>query len=201
MLRMPLLISRHSQFLWAWQLVAAGASTAGFLEKVAADLERELRTFKYPAMFRQKSLSGSTLDETQSKEGAKCTRAFCNIPSGSTAPLPAPAGDAGLTSEVTTIQRSGGRLAWPFTSFCTSLMNNYWETFDSSATKWWWCNNCVSGAVCRKPTNVPSNHVAVLRKVGRVNTVIWGEHLKSLLATVYAWVKGFLSLQHWCCHF
>lgn len=52
MLRMSALLSRHSQFLWVWQLAAAGASTAGFLlEKVAADLDRELRTFKYPAMF------------------------------------------------------------------------------------------------------------------------------------------------------
>lgn len=32
-------------------MMAAGASIAGFLGKVAADLERELRTFKYPAMF------------------------------------------------------------------------------------------------------------------------------------------------------
>ncbi|CAG13106.1 unnamed protein product [Tetraodon nigroviridis] len=45
MLRMSALIGRHSQFLWVWQLVAAGASAAGLLEKVAADLEREPRTF------------------------------------------------------------------------------------------------------------------------------------------------------------
>ena len=30
--------------------MVAGASTAGFLESVTADLEREVRTFKYPAM-------------------------------------------------------------------------------------------------------------------------------------------------------
>lgn len=43
--------AQNSQFLCCklWQVVA-GASTAGFLEKVAADLDRELRTFKYPAM-------------------------------------------------------------------------------------------------------------------------------------------------------
>lgn len=93
MLRMPPVISLHSQFLCVWQLAAAGASTAGFLEKVAADLERELRTFKYPAMFSAES--GSTHDETRSKEGAKRTRAFCNIPSGSTAPLSRPGGRRG----------------------------------------------------------------------------------------------------------
>ncbi|TWW76338.1 hypothetical protein D4764_13G0010000 [Takifugu flavidus] len=90
---MPPVISLHSQFLCVWQLAAAGASTAGFLEKVAADLERELRTFKYPAMFSAES--GSTHDETRSKEGAKRTRAFCNIPSGSTAPLSRPGGRRG----------------------------------------------------------------------------------------------------------
>lgn len=47
---MPPVIFLHSQFLCVWQF-ATGASTAGFLEKAAADLERELRTFKYPAMF------------------------------------------------------------------------------------------------------------------------------------------------------
>lgn len=46
---MPPRIRLHSQCLWVWQF-AAGASTAGFLEKVAADLERELRTLRYPAM-------------------------------------------------------------------------------------------------------------------------------------------------------
>lgn len=51
MLRMTPVICLHSQFLCCkvWQF-AAGASTAGFLEIAAADLERELRTFKYPAM-------------------------------------------------------------------------------------------------------------------------------------------------------
>lgn len=39
----------NSQFLCGWQF-AAGASTAGFLENAAADLERELRTFRYPAI-------------------------------------------------------------------------------------------------------------------------------------------------------
>lgn len=69
MLRMSRVISLHSQFLCdkVWQL-AAGASTAGFLERVAADLERELRTFKYPAMSPNLRL---TLDGTQSKRGGK----------------------------------------------------------------------------------------------------------------------------------
>lgn len=44
-------LAQNSQFLCCklWE-VAAGASTAGFLERVVADLERERRTFKYPAM-------------------------------------------------------------------------------------------------------------------------------------------------------
>lgn len=121
---------------------------------------------------------------------------------GAPPPLPTSAGDAGVTSEVTTIQQTGdvcGDLSPPFAPLLWIIT----ETFDSSATVWAyrWGNNCVWCAVCRKPANVPSNHVAVLRKVGRVNTVIWGQHLRSLLATVHARMKGLLSAQHWCSYF
>lgn len=83
MLRMTPVNPLHSQFLCCkvWQF-AAGASTAGFLEKAAADLDRELRTFRYPAM---SPLARITLrltvdgNSAKSKEGAKCSRALCNI--------------------------------------------------------------------------------------------------------------------------
>lgn len=80
----PAVISINSQFLCCkvWQF-AAGASTAGFLERAApVDLERELRTFKYPAMSffpGPKTRLRSTLDETQREEGAMCSDGRSNI--------------------------------------------------------------------------------------------------------------------------
>lgn len=64
-------LAQNSQFLCCklWE-VAAGASTAGFLERVVADLERERRTFKYPAMICPNYLQLNNR-ETPSKEGPK----------------------------------------------------------------------------------------------------------------------------------
>lgn len=70
-------LSLHLQFLCCkvWQF-AAGASTAGFLEKAApADLERELRTFKYPAMSsRDRKLFAVNARRNRAKEGGQTLR-------------------------------------------------------------------------------------------------------------------------------
>lgn len=89
----------HSQFRCCkvWQF-PADASTAGFLQKAApVDLERELRTFKYPAMtVRPDSLCGEHSTKLGSKKGVKRCEAPCNIvgavSGSSTAPLPLPGG-------------------------------------------------------------------------------------------------------------
>ena len=83
----------HSQFLCCkvWQL-AAGASTAGFRERaVAADLDRELTTFRYPAMTpRPESLQRSTHDGARSRERAHRPEAPQNKVCRSTALLRPP---------------------------------------------------------------------------------------------------------------
>lgn len=102
-------LSLHLQFLCCkvWQF-AAGASTAGFLEKAApADLERELRTFKYPAISsRDRKHFAVNARRNRAKEGGKRSAALCNIvTSSSTALLPSPAGDAECYVRVTHTQR------------------------------------------------------------------------------------------------
>ena len=111
MLRMTPVICLHSQFLWGtlW-IFAAGASTAGFLEKAAADLERELRTFKYPAMF---FFSGPDHFAVQTRWNSEQRGGKASLCSGqyserlSTAPpfFPSPAGDAGRYVRGTRTQR------------------------------------------------------------------------------------------------
>lgn len=212
MLRMPPLISLHSQFLWVWQLAAAGASTAGFLEKVAADLERELRTFKYPAMFEAEITQRVDARRKSEQRGGQAHQGFPQYTERQHRPTSLPGGRRwcyvrrGNDWEEGLKERRKGRatrlLSWPFTSFCTFLLNNYREILTA-----WSINEPKQGGVwvafCRKSIRWFSNF---LRKVGRLNTVIWGEHLKSLLATVYVWMhsechtRRFHFLHNWFNH-
>lgn len=132
MLRMSPLISRHSQFLWVWFWVAAGASTAGLLEK---DLERELSTFKYPAIFpAQKKKITQRVDARRGSEqrGGQALRSFSQYSELQHRPPPLPGGtrrcyvSGGKDSEEGLKEQRRGRLAWPFASFATFLMNHLW---------------------------------------------------------------------------
>lgn len=112
--------------------MAAGASTAGFLEKVAADLDRELSTFKYPAMFPAEIAQRvDTRRNSRAKKGAKRTGASRNILSFQRRPPSLPGGTrwrdvgGGDDSEAGLKERRRGCLSWPFASFPTFLMNNH----------------------------------------------------------------------------
>lgn len=183
MLRMSALISRHSQFLWVWQLVAAGASTAGFLEKVAADLDRELRTFKYPAMFPAEIAQRVDARRNSEKRGGQVHRSFPQYTELQHRPPALPGGtrwsyvSGGNDSEEGLKAEEGP----PVMTF--RLLPHLSEEQSLSVTA------RPNGTAAEQEVILAGNPQDksckghCLRKAGRLNK-IWGEHLKSHLATV-----------------